>query len=330
MNNKVKVSVIIPVYNSEAYIEKCINSVLKQTYDNYEIIVINDGSKDASGEIIENIKKEHPDKIKYINQENIGVAKTRNNGINIASGEYIAFIDNDDYIESDYLETLVNNSKDGQCDIVVCGYRRPNENGKIIKELYVNEEKWSWLLITAPWAKIYKTSYLRDNNLKFLDNNIGEDVYLNLQAYLLTDNVASVNNYAGYNWFFNTASVSNSSQKDFSKINVFYLLNSCIDELKKKNILDSNYKTIELFFFRYIIWFLLFSCKGHKYNEIKDIHKKLFTWLKEQFPNYKKDKIVGINRPKGEGKKYQLFYLSYMITHKIKIDRLLIFLYSKI
>ena len=94
-----KVSVIIPVYNSEKYIEKCINSVLAQTYQNYEIIVINDGSKDNSGKIMEQLQDKYPDKIKYIEQENMGVAKTRNKGIEIATGDYIAFMDNDDYIE---------------------------------------------------------------------------------------------------------------------------------------------------------------------------------------------------------------------------------------
>ena len=278
-----KVSVIIPVYNSEKYIEKCINSVLAQTYQNYEIIVINDGSKDNSGKIMEQLQDKYPDKIKYIEQENMGVAKTRNKGIERATGDYIAFMDNDDYIENDYLQTLIENSDNGHYDIVLCGYQRPNENGKIIKKLYVNENRWSWLLVTAPWAKIYKKSYLIENNLKFLDNNIGEDVYLNLQAYLLTDKVKAVN-YIGYNWFFNTKSVSNSSQKDFSKINVFNLLNSCIETLKEKNLLNNNYECLELFFFRYIVWFLLFSCKRHTYKEIKNQHSLLFSWFKKQFP----------------------------------------------
>lgn len=329
MNESMKISIIIPVYNSEKYIEKCLDSVFDQTYQNFEVIIINDGSKDNSDSIIREYKKKYNNKITYINQENIGVAKTRNKAIKMATGDYIAFIDNDDFIDKDYLQVLVENSNNGFYDIVFCGYRRPNENGKIVKKLLVNNQEWTKLLITAPWAKIYKTEYLKDNNLEFLNNNIGEDVYFNLQAILLTKKIRHVD-YIGYNWFFNTESVSNSKQKDFEKINVMYLLDSSINKLNEKNIFKDNYDYLELFYFRYIIWFLLFSCKKHTYKEIKILHDKLFNWLSKYFPNYKKSKLIGFNLPKGESKGYQLFYLSYMLMHKLKVDNIFIYIYSRL
>ena len=156
MKSDLKISVIIPVYNSEQYIKKCIESILKQTYTNYEIIIINDGSKDKSKEVIEELKKENSDKIIHIEQKNMGVAKTRNKGIKKSTGDYIAFIDNDDFIDEDYFEKLIEGSDNGKNDIVLCGYRRPDENGRIIKSLEANNSDWTKFLITAPWAKIYK------------------------------------------------------------------------------------------------------------------------------------------------------------------------------
>lgn len=102
-----KVTIIIPVYNSEKYIGKCLDSILNQTYTNFEILVVNDGSKDNSQKVIEEYQNKYPDKIIAINQENKGVSKTRNESIKKASGDYIMFIDNDDFLESDYIETFV-------------------------------------------------------------------------------------------------------------------------------------------------------------------------------------------------------------------------------
>ena len=104
-----KVSIIIPVYNSEKYISKCLDSVLNQTYKNIEILVINDGSKDNSIDILREYEKKD-DRIVVIDKENEGVAKTRNQGIKKATGDYIMFIDNDDFIDEDYVETYLKNT----------------------------------------------------------------------------------------------------------------------------------------------------------------------------------------------------------------------------
>ena len=155
-----KVTLIVPVYNSEKYIGKCLDSILNQTYKNIEILVVNDGSKDNSQKIIDEFQSKYPDKIIAINQENKGVSKTRNESIKKASGDYIMFIDNDDYLDSDYIETFVTEAEKGDYDVVLGGYRRPNENGKIIKEMKLKETEWSKFMILAPWAKIYKKQYL--------------------------------------------------------------------------------------------------------------------------------------------------------------------------
>ena len=147
---KPKVSVIIPVYNSEKYIEKCINSVLEQDYQEFELILINDGSKDGSLKILERYKEKYKEKIVLVNQENCGVSKTRNNAIQIANGEYIMFMDNDDFIDKDYIKTYIEEIEKEDLDVVIGGYRRPNEKGKVIKKLQLPQEEWGKFMIFAP------------------------------------------------------------------------------------------------------------------------------------------------------------------------------------
>ena len=100
-----EVSIIIPVYNNEQYIEKCIQSVLNQTFENFEVIVINDGSTDKSGEILEKLNREDS-RIILIEQKNQGVAVARNRGMNKATGKYITFVDGDDYLKNNYIEKM--------------------------------------------------------------------------------------------------------------------------------------------------------------------------------------------------------------------------------
>lgn len=319
-----KVTIIIPVYNAEKTINKCLSSIINQTYKNLEILVINDGSKDNSLNVIKNIDD---DRIKVIDKKNEGVAITRNLGIKIASGDYIMFIDNDDYIDENYVQTHVENMDD--YDVVISGYRRPNEKNKIAKTLKLQDTEWSKLMVLAPWAKIYRKDYLLKNNIEFLNNNIGEDVYFNLQALLLSNKVKIID-YIGYNWFFNSQSVSNTIQKDFRKIEVLKLLDKCYEILEQKNIIKNNYELIEMHFIRYIIWFLSYTSKKRKYHEISIEYDTLFNWLKTKFPNYKYNKMIGLNKPIGEVKNIQKLYFIFMTCHKIKLGKLLVYIYSKI
>ena len=128
---KVKISIIIPIYNVENYLEKCIESALNQTYKNLEIILVNDGSKDKSLDICR--KYEFIDnRIILIDKPNAGVWLARYDGIKKATGSYISFMDSDDYIEKDYIEKLYSKAQENDYDIVVCGFKRiEDETGKV-------------------------------------------------------------------------------------------------------------------------------------------------------------------------------------------------------
>ena len=143
--SKPAISVIIPVYNAQEGLSQCIDSLLDQTFSDYEIIQ-NYASKN--------------DSIRVIDKENEGVAKTRNRGIVLAKGEYIVFIDNDDFIAPDYLECFYEAIEKEKLDIVIGGYKRVNKDHKILFQQDLSQTDWSKYIVVAPWACIYRTSFL--------------------------------------------------------------------------------------------------------------------------------------------------------------------------
>ena len=174
-----KVSVIVPVFNSEIYLKKCIDSILNQTLIDIEIILIDDGSTDNSLEIIRNYAKDFKN-IKYKSKENEGQAIARNLGIKLATGDFICFVDSDDYIENTMLEKLYTNALINNSDIVICDYIEEYQNKQIKKKsLFINADSLhkSYILsVAGPCSKIIKTDIFKQNNLKFLENNIYEDL----------------------------------------------------------------------------------------------------------------------------------------------------------
>lgn len=155
----VKVSVIVPIYNSEKYLKKCIDSLVSQTLSDMEFILINDGSTDSSDSIINSY---NDSRIKYFKRSNHGIGATRNFGIDHASGEFIGFLDSDDYVEPDMYEKLYNECIDRNLDIVICDHFIENGSNISIKNFIdfndTSLDDMPSLLLDinlAPWNKIY-------------------------------------------------------------------------------------------------------------------------------------------------------------------------------
>lgn len=179
------ISIIIPVYNVEKYLERCVNSVLKQSYNDLEIILVDDGSTDNSGKICDRFKKKD-DRIIVIHQRNQGLSAARNIGITKANGEYIAFVDSDDYILDDMYETLYKNLIKNDADISICKYQCVSENQKIDFSLdsnniiimdkvkAMNELLLDKTITNHAWNKLYKKDIF--NNTKFPIGKKFEDI----------------------------------------------------------------------------------------------------------------------------------------------------------
>ncbi len=204
MSNK-KISVVIPVYNVERYIGLCLDSVINQTYKNLEIICVNDGSTDESLKIIEEYQ-EHDNRIKIINQENRGLSAARNTGIKQVTGDYIAFLDSDDWVEEDFYEKLYNACENNNADVSIgltCYYYN---NQNIQTDRWVNqhafanknnivetiEDRQNIIYSCACWNKIYKTELIKKNNLSFPEGLNIEDVPFTFAISILANKLVKV------------------------------------------------------------------------------------------------------------------------------------------
>lgn len=175
------ISIIIPIYNTEVYLNECINSVLNQSYKEYELILIDDGSSDKSIEICNEYVKRNPNKIKFFHQENKGVTAARRLGVYYAKGDYICFVDSDDRISYNALEILMNFVND-DVDIVISN---TNFDEIITGSDYVNRLLCGKMPV-ALWGKLFKKTLLMNSGALDLDRhiNVGEDWYANLRVAL--------------------------------------------------------------------------------------------------------------------------------------------------
>ena len=133
-----KVSVIVPIYNVEKYLEKCINSLLSQTLEDIQIILVNDGSKDNSGNIAKECEKNNKDRVIYVEKENGGLSDARNYGLKCAKGKYVVFVDSDDWVTDDFFEFICNHLNENPVDILKYGFQRVSNNklGEVIVPYY--------------------------------------------------------------------------------------------------------------------------------------------------------------------------------------------------
>lgn len=271
------ISVIVPVYNAQEHLSDCLDSLLHQTLESdfYEIILLNDGSKDMSTEICERYTKQYSN-IVFVNKENEGVSKTRNLGIQKAKGDFVAFVDNDDLVESDYLEKLYTAISQSNADAVFSGYIRMTYSGKVLFKESLSQTDWAKYIVMAPWAKLYRRQVLLDNRIEFFDYGIGEDVAFNLQFLAKTKNIDIIS-YSGYKWMFNDDSVSNTSQRGLDdRLDIRILL----EKILENNPEPDDY--LSYFIYRYYIWYLLFSGRSSSKQQFLSYNRKIKAFLREQ------------------------------------------------
>ena len=202
----VKISVIVPVYNVEKYIEKCILSILSQTYNNYELILLNDGSTDGSYDVM--LKYEDNPRVTIVNKPNTGQSDTRYQGLLIAKGDYVYFVDSDDFIDPDALEVLVEQVDRTNADVVFGKYRLVDENGNILREqndYAVNSLNGRECVLrdaicftnfkASLWLKlIRKDLFIKSFNDEVRELRVNEDMYLSISLSAYCNKVVFINN----------------------------------------------------------------------------------------------------------------------------------------
>ena len=324
-----KLTIIIPVYNAKNTLSYCLDSILNQTYQDFEIILINDGSTDDSQKIIEKYRNKHPSKIKAYTQENSGIANTRNKGIKYSAGEYLFFIDNDDYIDKDYIETFMNGIEKRKCDVLIGGYRRVTEEGKTLFQKQPVTAPWSKYMFITPWARVYKKKSLVKNNIYFLNLNIGEDIGLNIKANLKLK-VETIP-YVGYNWVDKKSSTSNTLHKGMKKnVDLIPLLQDISDSKYSIKTSNSEAKLFEYFITKTAIYYILHSGRKAPYNILKAEVRKIFNWITKKYPHYKSNKNISPFKPKGEVTSTKIIIWFYILLQKLHLENAFLWVYSKL
>ena len=221
-----KISVIIPVYNSSTYLRKCLDSVVNQTLKDIEIIVINDGSTDDSKNIIEEYLCKYKNII-FIDQENKGIGKTRNIGIKKATGEYITFVDSDDYIKENMLEEYYKYAKKHNFDLVIGSYIKKINNKEIIFEnnkFKTGNVKTTpqilYLIEYGPWAKLYKREMLINNNIYFDEERKYEDMPFVSKALLKSKLIGQITEPYYYYIIHNNSETTTMDKRVFDILDI--------------------------------------------------------------------------------------------------------------
>lgn len=294
--NKCKLSIIVPVYGVEKYIDKCLDSLVKQSLKEIEIIVVNDGTKDNSQKIIDKYVKKYPDKIKSYIKENGGQGSARNYGLKKTTGEYIGYVDSDDFVEKDMYKKLYNKAKENNYDIVVCGNYNVSEDyqNKNI-DAFINNYNTDLENIffgkMAVWNKIYKRDILIKNKLEFKEKVWYEDLAFTLKAIMNSNTFAFIDEPL-YDYLIREGSTMNNSnvQRNLEILDAFNDILSYIQHNKKEEYFNKiEFLAIDHIYISAIVRVL----KAEADDKVKrETINKLIDYMNKKFPNYKNNKYI--------------------------------------
>ena len=270
-----KLSIIVPVYNVEKYIDTCLRSLTQQTLQDIEIIIVNDGTKDKSENIIEKYVKENPTKIKYYEKENGGLSSARNYGLKYATGEYISFLDSDDYVEINMYEEMYNLAKKENVDMVECDFIWEWEYGKKIfdkRREYKSKEEMMRKPRVVAWNKIYRREIINKYKITFPEGLIYEDMEFFYKLLPHLNRVSYINKYFVH-YIQREDSITN---KQTEKIeDIFKILDKIFDYYKEQNIYSKYEKALKYMSIR-----ILLGSSMKRIFKIKNSHLRRKMLLK--------------------------------------------------
>lgn len=293
-----KVSVIVPFYNVEKYIEKCLETLVNQTLDDIEIILVNDGSKDKTVDIVEKYKEMYSNKIVYLEKENGGLSDARNYAIPYARGEYIAFLDSDDYVETNMYKEMYEIAQKENSDMVECNFiwEYPNKTRIDSGTTYNNKHEMIEKIRVVAWNKLIKREILEKSKVQFPKGYRYEDVEFTYKLIPFLEKVSFCKTPMVH-YVQREGSISNVQNKRNAEI--FDVMEHVIDYYKENNLYEEYYQELEYLYARYSFCSSFLRIVKIKDKEIK---KQLLdmTWnnVYEKFPNWKENKILNTDKSK--------------------------------
>ena len=289
-------SVIIPAYNVEKYIERCITSVLNQNLKDIEIIIIDDGSKDKTAEICQKLSQKNKNII-FKQVKNGGCSAARNIGLSIAQSKYVAFLDSDDWVDLNMYGDMVNEAERNKADIVICGFKKIDENFNLLSTVKIDKKntKNDYIDCTTEWFaspcnKIYRKDILKKNSIEFLLNiYTGEDMFFNFICFFYSNKIVSIDT-PYYNYFMNQNSVSNNYR---NRTDIYIVIDELIKFYIDKGVYEENLNKVRECFKYHGIMYPFDVLQKLSENKVEN-WKRFYKEIKEQIRKFKKIETLNI------------------------------------
>ena len=293
----IKVSVIVPAYNVENYIEKCLYTLVNQTLQEIEIIVVNDGSTDNTRQKINKIQEMYPEKLRCFDKQNGGLSDARNFGISHAHGKYIGFIDSDDYVETNMFEEMYKKAEEENSDMVECDFiwEYPNKQKVDIGKIYQGKKEAFLYARVVAWNKLIKREILEKTKIKFPKGLRYEDTEF---FYKLLPNLNKISfvKIPMIHYIQRNNSIANTQNEKVKEI--FQIWDNIFKFYKEKELFIEYKAEIEYTYARFLLCSSLLRIVKVKKREVRrKLEKRTWEELNKNFPEWKKNKIL--RREKG-------------------------------
>lgn len=312
-----KITIIVTIYNIEKYIEKCIQSLISQSYKNLEILLVDDGSSDNSAEICRKYETED-NRVKYLKKKHEGVSSARNFGMDNASGQYILFVDGDDYMRQDAVESLVTELLKNEYDILVYNYYVVYDTEIKMPHIktYNEDKNKKYILYTnSPCDKIFKTDFLKNNGIKFPEGIIYEDLAVIPSLVGYTDNIGFLEEYLYY-YVQHPNSIMHIKEFNANRDDKFKALENLKKRFIKTDSFEKFYSEIEYLYIKNLL--IMYSLEVFPYSP--EIYKSridnALSVMNNEFPNWCKNVYLG---KQSKLKKLYLYFLKNKMLMPAKI-----------
>ena len=299
MENKYRLSIVALVYNLEKYLPRCLDSLVNQTLDGIEILCVDDGSKDSAPQIIDDYANRYPDLVKAFHKENGGEFTTRNYGLERAQGEYVTFVDTDDYVEPNWAEKLYNAAKENDADMAVCGFERIDlATGKVVsrdmtgfgnavKEVNALDD-FCVFINPAPWNKIYKREKVKD--LRFKNFRGFNDMIFLASSYSKVEKIAFVPDVLYHYFLRYDSQIHSVNEQDVNNFKKYLL------ELKDLYIQEGKYENmqdiISFLVFLHLGMSVMYRASYDKSIKMGSMLKDTVRYMDENFKSWRKNKFL--------------------------------------
>lgn len=304
-----KVSVIVPVYNVEEYLDQCLDSLVHQTLREIEILVINDGTQDNSQAIIDRYVKRYPQIIKSYQKENGGLSSARNFGLTRAVGEYIAFVDSDDFVDVNMYEHMYQKAKEQDFDLVVCDFNELRKHTVLPCSCKINDDLLSHDAVKkamidfypSAWNKLYRKRLLDHTHITFKEGVWFEDVEFIYRLLPYVDTIGVVHE-PFYQYLIRTGSITATSD-----VRIYHYIdnwNGIVEYYHKHGIYEEYREILEYCYVRYLFATFVKAAAKMRFNDFKIAVVSAKENVSKNFPNYRKNRYL-------KKKSFKNLYLKY-------------------